>query len=163
MCPENNGMLEFDIDNLPTRKCRELEEYVRKVKNTGRKGGNTPSSSGRYKKLNRQNSKTMGGYTNFKNPPQNSMMGAGSMNKSTHGSGNQPSAMESNPNINTNSKIMESSDSESKSSNSSMESNDDHLDSGTLQPVSLPQMTTPGVALNQTSAKDLYKAYQNKN
>ena len=37
MFPEKNGMLEFDIDILPPHKCRELEGYVMKVKNEGRK------------------------------------------------------------------------------------------------------------------------------
>ena len=28
---KNNDVLEFDIDSLPTRKCRELEQYVEKA------------------------------------------------------------------------------------------------------------------------------------
>ena len=35
--PEKNGMLEFDIDILPPHKCRELEGYVMRIKNEGRK------------------------------------------------------------------------------------------------------------------------------
>lgn len=37
MFPEKNGMLEFDIDILPPNKWRELEGYVMKVKNEGKK------------------------------------------------------------------------------------------------------------------------------
>lgn len=37
MFPEKNGMLEFDIDKLPTQKCWQLREYVQRAINDDKK------------------------------------------------------------------------------------------------------------------------------
>lgn len=53
MFPEKDGMLEFDIDVLPPRKWRELEEYVRQARQDTKKPPRVTTSSN-PKNLNRQ-------------------------------------------------------------------------------------------------------------
>jgi hypothetical protein len=115
--PEKNGMLEFDIDLLPPDKWRELEEYVRRVKNP--KAYNN-------KPLSRNNSAAP--YNQFKG---GSAPGSSGLN---YGSGPYDNGKSMTPGGGMgNAKIFEeSSDSESESSNSS-------VGSGNLASAGMPK------------------------
>jgi hypothetical protein len=170
MFPEKDGMLEFDIDNLPPRKCRELEEYVRKARNPGKKPSNTPTSAGNSKKNNRQNSRPQAfpGYKGQGQPRGNMPFGPGG-NKGVMGSMHQPGLVDPNSNLMGGNKMLdESSDSDSKSSNSSIGSQD-NLGPDLLQRKAqshLPNVggmnEQPTDFAKQNSTGDLYNMYQNK-
>lgn len=118
MIPEKDGMLEFDIDVLPSYKCRELEEYVRRVKGPSRKIGSTPSSSN-PKNLN---SRGQPGYPDFKGqgqPRSGTTFRPDGANKGMAGSMHQTGLVDLNGNpVGGNRELDESSYSESESSNS---------------------------------------------
>jgi hypothetical protein len=168
MFPERDGMLEFDIDSLPPRKCRELEEYVRKVKGLPRKGGNTPTSSGKPKNLNRQPSRSSASYQNSGNQggASGTGIGYGSIGRSAGGmmGANHPSLMNQTNDLMGNSKILdESSDSDSKSSNSSIGSQEPiRGDSMNAKGSSaLPHIGSMGEGANQFSKQNSTGDIQN--
>jgi hypothetical protein len=116
--PEKNGMLEFDIDCLPTHVCRELEEYVRNTKSGDNKKFFSGSNRFAQKPMNRNNG---GQYNQFKSG--GSAPGSGlnyRANEGSIGTGLGGNTMGQGNGL-SNSKIFEeSSDSESDSSNSSV-------------------------------------------
>ena len=116
-------MLEFDIDTLPPYKWRELEEYVREV----RKGGSKPINP---KALPRQNSKGFSNsLPNLKgNQAQNRAKLSNKqddMNRKGMSSYNQSGYADSGVPLGGTKDLIESSDSESESSNSSIGSLND--------------------------------------
>lgn len=155
MFPEKDGMLEFDIDNLPPRKCRELEDYVRRTKNLGKPISNAPKSPSKSKSLNRQNSRPQAGFPSAKGQSQGrggSSFGPGGMNRGMMGGMHQPGLVDPNSNLMGGNKMLdESSDSESKSSNSSIESQD-NLGANILHKKSHPHMPTIG-GINEMPAE----------
>lgn len=121
MFPEKDGMLEFDIDTLPTYKCRELEEYVKEV----RKMGNKPIKPINPKTLPRQNSK--GFSNNFQNLKGNQTQNRAKptsrqddLNRKGINPYTQAGYGDSGLLFGGSKDIIESSDSESESSNSSI-------------------------------------------
>ena len=121
MFPEKDGMLEFDIDTLPPAKCRELEEYVREVKKTG----NKPIKPLNSKPLPRQNSKGFSNnLPNLKgNQTQNRAKSSNrpdDLNRKGINSYNQSGLMDSSNPLGGSKDMIESSDSDSESSNSSI-------------------------------------------
>lgn len=137
MFPEKDGMLEFDIDSLPPRKCRELEEYVRKARNPGTKkpGTGDGNAGGGNKKLSRQGNRpqNFAGARGQGQPRGGSSFGPGAANKGMLGSMAQTGLVDPNSNLMGGNKMLdESSDSDSKSSNSSVGSQD-NLGSDLLQ------------------------------
>lgn len=174
MFPEKDGMLEFDIDNLPPKKCRELEDYVRKIRNQGRKGGNTPTSTNKPKNSNWNNNKPGPGYPGSKgqNSSRSGMpYGGNGLNRGmSMGSVNQSGLVDPNANLMGGNQMMdnESSDSDSRSSNSSIGSQDEL---GPSIPSRKTQSQMPNVGgmsmpqnelYKQNSTGDLYRAYVNR-
>mmetsp|Transcript_35075 Transcript_35075/g.40534 ORF Transcript_35075/g.40534 Transcript_35075/m.40534 type:complete len:172 (+) Transcript_35075:760-1275(+) len=119
MFPEKNGMLEFDIDKLPSYKLRELEEYVRNVKG----GAKKPLIQQNQYALNRSNSAnfsgTAPGRAKFSSNPEDMRRGMSGMY--------QQGIIDPSSALGGGKMLNDSSDSDSESSNSSVGS-DDGLD-----------------------------------